>query len=719
MYCYNCMKQLEEGMMFCPFCGGSTTPEDIPHHLLPGTVLQNKYLVGNSIGEGGFGITYVGLDINLKLKIAIKEFYPNGYANRNNKVTNRVTLNYQKEGEYFKNGREQFLREAQSLAKFSEENGIVDVRDYFTENDTAYIIMEYVDGETLSERIRKRGVFESSEMFRMMLPIMRSLKKMHSENIIHRDISPDNIKVTEDGSFKLLDFGSARYFSGAQKKTMSVMLKPGFAPFEQYSNENDQGPWTDVYGLCATIYKCITDKTPATSLNRTQNDPLKKPSELGITISEALQNVLMYGLAVYPENRCPDMNRLIELTEAALQNGNVHVNENKRVEEDINRTRKADEQYKTMFADGKNYNDSYYFNSDYINRGSVGEEAANNDLQLQIKKTDPPKTNKVLIALLIVLSVLVIAAIGAVTAFVIVSDDSSDKKKETTVASDTVSDGDNNDSEDSGDDKSDEEENKKMVDVTGKKLSDAIEEIDNLGIKAVTTEKYSSTVAEGFVISQNIKPGESVQRGDTVDLVVSKGKAVNDAPYNQKVVVTADSGSSYGTMNVLNWEDGEWVSKFSCSATVGKGGISSDNSESNTLTPKGSFRLGVVLTASGVSTNMQTKLVNSGTVVCDDVRYPEYYNQIFNSLPSGVSGDPIGKKLTNGQNNALIFIEHNGNGFSSSGVSIYNSSVITICGCYNSIAPTGGCIDISASDMNTLLGVLDSSKNPYIITEVE
>ena len=177
MYCYNCMKRLEEGMMFCPFCGGSTAPEDIPHHLLHGTVLQNKYLVGNSIGEGGFGITYVGLDINLKLKIAIKEFYPNGYANRNNKVTNRVTLNYQKEGEYFKNGREQFLREAQSLAKFSEENGIVDVRDYFTENDTAYIIMEYVDGETLSERIRKRGVFESSEMFRMMLPIMRSLKK--------------------------------------------------------------------------------------------------------------------------------------------------------------------------------------------------------------------------------------------------------------------------------------------------------------------------------------------------------------------------------------------------------------------------------------------------------------------------------------------------------------------------------------------------------------
>ena len=719
MYCYHCMNQLEDGTLYCPYCGKSTIPEDIPHHLVPGTVLQNKYLVGHSIGEGGFGITYVGLDLNLKLKIAIKEFYPNGYANRNNKVTNKITINFQKEGEYFLNGKEQFLREAQSLAKFSKENGIVNVRDFFTENDTAYIIMEYIDGETLADMLKQRGLFEASEIFRLMLPIMRSLKKMHSENIIHRDISPDNIKVTEDGSLKLMDFGSARYFAGAQKKTMSIMLKPGFAPYEQYSSDGNQGPWTDVYGLCATIYKCITDKTPPNSLNRIQSDPLKKPSELGIGISDALQNVLMYGLTVYPENRCPDMNKLIEITEAALRNETVRVYHDNSVENEINHTRKADEQYQTLFAD---QTPPELFNPDRnpVKPNPVSIDPVNDDWKEQLRKPEPPKINKMLVVLLIVLSILVVGAIGAITAFVIVSGDSSDKKKETTAVSDTVSDNESGNSgavSDSGD--SDKEENKKMVDVTGKKLSDAIEEINKLGIKAVTTEKYSSTVAEGFVISQNIKPGESVQRGDTVDLVVSKGKAVNDAPYNQKVVVTADSGSSYGTMNVLNWEDGEWVSKFSCSATVGKGGISSDNSESNTLTPKGSFRLGVVLTASGVSTNMQTKLVNSGTVVCDDVRYPEYYNQIFNSLPSGVSGDPIGKKLTNGQNNALIFIEHNGNGFSSSGVSIYNSSVITICGCYNSIAPTGGCIDISASDMNTLLGVLDSSKNPYIITEVE
>lgn len=125
MYCYNCMKQLEEGMMFCPFCGGSTTPEDIPHHLLPGTVLQNKYLVGNSIGEGGFGITYVGLDINLKLKIAIKEFYPNGYANRNNKVTNRVTLNYQKEGEYFKTAESSFCAKRKALPSFPRKTELL------------------------------------------------------------------------------------------------------------------------------------------------------------------------------------------------------------------------------------------------------------------------------------------------------------------------------------------------------------------------------------------------------------------------------------------------------------------------------------------------------------------------------------------------------------------------------------------------------------------
>lgn len=715
MYCYHCMKQVADGSQFCFGCGKSLVPDDIPHHLAPGTVLNKRYLVGNSIGEGGFGITYVGLDMNLNMKIAVKEFFPNGYANRNNKVTSRVTLNIRNEGEYFKDGRKQFLREAQSLAKFSQESGIVDVRDYFTENDTAYIVMEYVDGLTLSQHIKQKGLFEPTDIFQRMLPIMRSLEKMHSENIIHRDISPDNIKVTQDGSLKLMDFGSARYFSGSQKKTMSVVLKHGYAPYEQYSSEGNQGPWTDVYGLCSTIYKCITGATPPNSLDRTQRDGLKKPSGQGVKLSENLQNVLMFGLAVYPENRCPNMTMLIQITEAALRNENITYKGSNAVEERIIRTKKEDERYKTLFM-GNNGGSPTARGSD------VTVPIQSFDGSTYPISTEPEKKmSKGLLALIIILPILLMTTIGALTAFIVVTNSKGGFadaiQSATTVSTEDL----RSDLSAAATEQPTESNEIEMTNVKGKKLSDAQRELTALGLSVEVKEEHSSSVPKDYVIEQSVRSGDSVKKGDSVTLVVSKGEAVNDKPYNQKVVVTASSGSSYGTMEVFNWENGEWVSQFECDTTVGKGGISSDNSESNTLTPKGEFPLGVVLTASGVSTNLQTVTVHAGTVVCDDTSYPQYYNQIFNKsdLPSGVSSDPVGKKLTNGQNNALIFIEHNGNGFTSQGVSIYNSSVITICGCYNSIAPTGGCIDISASDMNSLLHVLDAAKNPYIITEVD
>ena len=300
MYCYECMNEIKDGSKHCGYCGKSTEINVHPHHLKPGTILHNQYLVGNSIGEGGFGITYVGKDLSLDMKIAIKEYYPSGYANRNNTVSNNVTLNYQNEGSYFQNGVEHFLREAKSIAKFHNERGIVDVRAFFEENDTAYIIMEYLDGENLSDKIRSGEKYEASEIFRLFLPMMNTLEKMHRENIIHRDISPENIRINPNGELTLMDFGSARYYSGMEKKTMSVQFKPGYAPFEQYNKNGNQGPWTDVYGLCATIYKCITGVTPVDSLERSQNDSLELPSSLGAKISEPLEKVLMYGMAISP-----------------------------------------------------------------------------------------------------------------------------------------------------------------------------------------------------------------------------------------------------------------------------------------------------------------------------------------------------------------------------------------------------------------------------------
>ena len=731
MRCSHCMKEITQNAKFCPYCGKNPREDNPQHHLSPGTVLHDRYILGNTIGEGGFGITYVAYDKNLDLKIAVKEFFPSGYANRNKTLSKDVTLNYNEQGEYFRKGKENFLREAKSIAKFSSEDSIVDVRDYFAENNTAYIVMEYLEGENLNKHIKSNGVFKAEEIFRLMLPIMNSLKKMHDEKIVHRDISPDNIMYLKSGKLKLMDFGSARYFTGAEQKTMSVMLKPGYAPYEQYGSGGKQGPWTDVYGICATIYKCITGITPPDSLDRCHNDTLKNPSELGADISKGLEDVLMYGMAIYESNRCRDMDELSDITEKALNDQPVtFINAgNSDDAERLNRTKDADARYKTMFANAA------YTQPDLSKQNDrpqpAGDMWKNYDRHTppQPPAPEPQKNNNALIAVLIALTAAIVLGIGVLT-FVIVNSNSDNKgETETTTRSTTQ--------ETTASDNSSATTSPattappttaatpttvpsvKLANVTGKPLAEAKKSLEAQGMTVSVVEEESEAVEKGRVIRQSISANETVQKGTPVTLYISKGTSKNTKPYDQKVVVTAAAGSSYGTLTLYEWENGGWVNKFSCDATVGADGISSDNSESNTCTPYGEFPLGVVLSASSPNTGMVVHNVTSATVVCDDVN-SGYYNQIGTQAQFGnAHTDPIGKKLTNGQNNSLIFIEHNGNGFSSDKVRRDNSSVITICGCYASLSPTGGCIDISASNMDQLLRLLTAAKNPYIITEVK
>lgn len=290
-YCYRCMQELEKEEAFCPACGQNRSEEVPGHHLAPGTVLNGKFMVGYAIGEGGFGITYIGRDLNLDMVIAIKEYFPNGLVNRSN--IDSTTVASATEGtrkEMFDKGRERFLKEARILAKFSGEAGIVDVRDFFQANNTAYIIMEYLKGKTLKEYLKERGKLPAEEALQLLMPMMQSLKKVHQQGMIHRDIAPDNIMLLED-KVKLLDFGAARDVSNINK-SLSVMLKPGFAPEEQYRSKGEQGPWTDVYAICATLYKCITGVTPDDSTQRLFHDELKTPTELGITVNPVFENAL-------------------------------------------------------------------------------------------------------------------------------------------------------------------------------------------------------------------------------------------------------------------------------------------------------------------------------------------------------------------------------------------------------------------------------------------
>lgn len=331
-YCYNCMSLVGQDSTFCRYCGKNLreSSDMSPYQLKPGTVLQNRYLIGSVLGEGGFGITYIGLDKVLAKRVAVKEFYPAGAAHRASVVSGDVIITRGKEPMY-RRGVERFVQEARSLAAFSSEDGIVDVLDTFQANNTAYIVMEYLEGNTLKALLKTKGVFDASDLIKLMEPVMKSLSVMHRTGFIHRDISPDNIMLTNNGKLKLMDFGSARYFLN-QDSELSVMLKQGYAPVEQYSSRSQQGPYTDVYALCATIYTCITGTLPENSLDRSRYDTLVPPSAKGVRISPVHEKALLHGLQPNAAVRCPDMETLMREF-----NGTVDPNLTQNAEDEINK----------------------------------------------------------------------------------------------------------------------------------------------------------------------------------------------------------------------------------------------------------------------------------------------------------------------------------------------------------------------------------------------
>ena len=553
MYCFNCMKRLNKQVAFCPHCGKSASEPNAPHQLACGTILNGKYLVGRAIGEGGFGITYVGLDLNLELKIAIKEFFPNGFATRSSSVSNTVTIN-NSQGGYFNDSKNLFLREAKSLAKFSSEKGIVDVRDYFTENNTTYIVMEYIEGGTLSARLKNKGVFRYDEIFRLMLPIMGSLRKMHAEGLLHRDISPDNIMFASDNSLKLMDFGSARYYKGDQKKTMSVFLKHGYTPFEQHSATGNQGPWTDVYSLCATIYKCITGITPVDSLGRSMNDKLKTPAELGIRVPESFQNILMYGMAIYSDKRCQDMTELMELTQKALSEQNVVIQRPDSTKTQIER------EHSTEIApvpDTPNEQKLFPLEDPFAE--------------------EPPKNNKALIAVIITVASIFVVGILAVVAFALSSNNSGSGFGifATTTAAPTTDPPTEPPTEPTTEPKTEpktEPPTEPVIhvpNVEGMKSTDAYNIIAESGLKYQTSFEFSNSVPADYVISQSPAEDKKAKEGDTVSLTISRGVVPTEPP---TVIVISDGGSGtndgpfdiYGlrpSSRYLSRSDISWMNK--------------------------------------------------------------------------------------------------------------------------------------------------------------
>lgn len=306
MRCMGCMRNISDESKNCPYCGFDNNQQNDERCLKIGSVISGRYIIGKSLGSGGFGITYIAWDSMTKKAVAIKEYFPSESVVRD-RDSNYLRVTDENHIRRFESGKRKAIEESRCLAALDNIESVADVYDCIEENNTAYIIMEYLEGITLKELLNEREVLSFPEALKIITPVMDSLSRVHKTGLIHRDISPDNIFICNDGKIKILDFGSARYSMSENEKTYTIVLKHGFAPVEQYSAHSSQGPWTDVYAVAATLYKMITGKRPMDSLERVNNDTLPSPRQLGVQLPPYADEAIMRALWVNEKGRTRTM----------------------------------------------------------------------------------------------------------------------------------------------------------------------------------------------------------------------------------------------------------------------------------------------------------------------------------------------------------------------------------------------------------------------------
>ena len=277
-----------------------------------GMYLKKRYCVLKVLGIGGYGITYLAEDTDLQQNVVIKEYYPREIAGRiYDKDGNMNVVPREKDSRRrFLKGKKDFLKEARRMSKLFDIPEVVKVLDWFEENGTAYLAMEYIRGISLDNYLQNQDVpFSFQQAWKMLEPVAEALEKIHKTGIIHRDLNPGNLMMEENGTIKIIDFGSARPYLETEK-TMTILIKKGYAPPEQYIKKGKQGPWTDVYALCATIYEMVTGVRPEPSIQRIEKDELYPPSAYGAEILPEEEELLFRGLEVNPKQRFRNMNEV-------------------------------------------------------------------------------------------------------------------------------------------------------------------------------------------------------------------------------------------------------------------------------------------------------------------------------------------------------------------------------------------------------------------------
>lgn len=310
--CPNCFSTIDKSG-FCFRCRKrANTVAASQLTLPPKTILKERYLIGNPLGSGGFGITYLGWDMHNSVKVAVKEFFPKGYTTRI-PLSNKVTVLRQTYAAAFKHWLAAFIQEAQILTSINHLHGVVKILDFFQANNTAYIVMDYLEGISLRKYVTARGGrIPIRETLSIMRPVLDSLLVLHQYGVIHKDISPENIQIVQNKYVKLIDFGAASIFNMNIQKPF-IVLKKGFSPVELYSSQFRQGPWSDIYEAGATIYNCLTGVIPQEAPARYRQDALYRPSAYGIRLPAVQENSIMKSMAVFPEKRYDNIGEFIQM----------------------------------------------------------------------------------------------------------------------------------------------------------------------------------------------------------------------------------------------------------------------------------------------------------------------------------------------------------------------------------------------------------------------
>lgn len=316
--CENCFEEISGDK--CGSCGFVSSDSALDKSLLTaGSILSNRYVIGRVIGKGGFGTTYLAYDALVCRKIAIKEYFPYGIAQRTSENAD-VSVLSEDNAQAFELGAEKFYNEAKLVSRFNGNPNIVGVYDCFYENNTVYMAMEYLSGRTLKEYIRENGVLSVAQALYVAKIVTGALVVAHSASILHRDISPENIIVCDDGKIKLIDFGAARQVVAEHSQNFSVILKPGFAPPEQYSKKGNQGAWTDVYSVGTTLYYMLTGDIPEDPSARFDHDDTFK--ENNFNVAPALWEVITKATKLKAEDRYRDayeLKRVLDLIPVAAE----------------------------------------------------------------------------------------------------------------------------------------------------------------------------------------------------------------------------------------------------------------------------------------------------------------------------------------------------------------------------------------------------------------